>query len=324
MRKKYSCRSFLKMTGAGLAGASLLGAAGCGGLGISYSPNADVEAVRRNHSQLHLGEHGSDVGDRRQREEPFTELTGINVKVFQLELSAGAEDGARLRLGRGRLRDGLRRPVPGARALPRAMASSTSSTTTNYSTQRTSTTSSRRNSTPPVSSRTTRRSPRCPTTRRPWSGCTAKTSSRSTAARCRTTSASTRCPAIVDLGAVLPDPTGSTKNQDEVPYGTGHQARQYDSLMCDFSNILWSYGGDYFDSAEIGVWDGQDPGPCTLDEPKAVEAAEFYKKLVHRPPRQRLVGLERHGRGFQDRAGRDGTRSGTSSPPWTRTRPSRR
>ena len=46
------------------------------------------------------------------------------------------------------------------------------------------------------------------------------------------------------------------ENQDEVPYGTGHQARQYDSLMCDFSNILWSYGGDYFDSAEIGAWDG--------------------------------------------------------------------
>ena len=30
------------------------------------------------------------------------------------------------------------------------------------------------------------------------------------------------------------------ENQDEVPYGTGHQARQYDSLMCDFSNILWA------------------------------------------------------------------------------------
>jgi multiple sugar transport system permease protein len=33
MRNKYSRRSFLKMTDAGLAGASLLGAAGCGGSG---------------------------------------------------------------------------------------------------------------------------------------------------------------------------------------------------------------------------------------------------------------------------------------------------
>ena len=69
------------------------------------------------------------------------------------------------------------------------------------------------------------------------------------------------------------------ENQDEVPYGTGHQARQYDSLMCDFSNILWSYGGDYFDSAEIGSLGTANPGPCTLDEPNALEAAEFYKLL---------------------------------------------
>ena len=70
------------------------------------------------------------------------------------------------------------------------------------------------------------------------------------------------------------------ENQDEVPYGTGHQARQYDSLMCDFSNILWAYGGDYFHSEEIGSLGTTNPGPCTLDEPKALEGAEFYKKLL--------------------------------------------
>ena len=70
------------------------------------------------------------------------------------------------------------------------------------------------------------------------------------------------------------------ENQDEVPYGTGHQARQYDSLMCDFSNILWSYGGDYFDDAKVGSLGSAEPGPCVLDSPEALEAATFYKKLV--------------------------------------------
>ncbi len=69
-------------------------------------------------------------------------------------------------------------------------------------------------------------------------------------------------------------------NVDEVPYGTGHQARQYDSLMCDFSNILWSYGGDYFDDPKVGSLGTVTPGPSTLDQPEAFEAAAFYKKLI--------------------------------------------
>jgi len=70
------------------------------------------------------------------------------------------------------------------------------------------------------------------------------------------------------------------ENVDEIPYGTGHQARQYDSLMCDFSNILWSYGGDYFDNETVGTLGTVDPGPCVLDSPEALEAAAFYKKLL--------------------------------------------
>ena len=39
-----------------------------------------------------------------------------------------------------------------------------------------------------------------------------------------------------------------TENKpDGIPYGSGHQAKQHDSLMNDFSNVLWAYGGDYFD-----------------------------------------------------------------------------
>jgi multiple sugar transport system substrate-binding protein len=70
-------------------------------------------------------------------------------------------------------------------------------------------------------------------------------------------------------------------NANEVKYGTGHQAKQYDSLMCDFSNILWAYGGDYFENGvEVGRLGSEDPGPAQLDQPKALEAAEFYNKLL--------------------------------------------
>ena len=58
-------------------------------------------------------------------------------------------------------------------------------------------------------------------------------------------------------------------NADEVPYGTGHQAKQHDSLMNDFSNVLWSYCGDYFDSESVGSLGTADPGPCILDEDRS-------------------------------------------------------
>ncbi|GAA3807920.1 MULTISPECIES: extracellular solute-binding protein [Amycolatopsis] len=70
-------------------------------------------------------------------------------------------------------------------------------------------------------------------------------------------------------------------NADEVAYGTGHQAKQHDSLMCDFSNVLWSYGGDYFDNGtEVGLYGTTDPGPCRLGSDQAIAAAEFYQRLL--------------------------------------------
>ncbi|HWN33125.1 MAG TPA: extracellular solute-binding protein [Pseudonocardia sp.] len=69
--------------------------------------------------------------------------------------------------------------------------------------------------------------------------------------------------------------------RDDVPYGTGHQAKQHDSLMNDFSNVLWAYGGDYFDNGrQVGGLGTVDPGPCRLDSPAAIEAANFYSKLL--------------------------------------------
>lgn len=70
-------------------------------------------------------------------------------------------------------------------------------------------------------------------------------------------------------------------NVDEVAYGTGHQAKQHDSLQCDFSNVLFAHGADYFRHGErVGRFGAVDPGPCTLDTPEAVRAAEFYQRLL--------------------------------------------
>jgi multiple sugar transport system substrate-binding protein len=69
--------------------------------------------------------------------------------------------------------------------------------------------------------------------------------------------------------------------KDDVPYGHGHQAKQHDSLMNDFSNLLWAYGGDYFkDGQTVGRLGSMDPGEPILDSDEAVEAADVYRKLV--------------------------------------------
>lgn len=67
----------------------------------------------------------------------------------------------------------------------------------------------------------------------------------------------------------------------DVKYGTGQQAKQHDSLQCDFSNLLWAYGGDYFEKGqELGLVGLDKPGAVTVGSEQAVQAATFYKKLV--------------------------------------------
>src|SRR3954451_13118182 len=66
-----------------------------------------------------------------------------------------------------------------------------------------------------------------------------------------------------------------------VAYGHGHQAKQHDSLMNDFSNLLWAYGGDYFkDGVNVGRLGSLDPGEPVLDSHEAVQAADVYRRLV--------------------------------------------
>ena len=71
------------------------------------------------------------------------------------------------------------------------------------------------------------------------------------------------------------------RDQTGIPFGTGHQARQHDSLMNDFSNVLWAYGGDYFPNGQaVGRFGTNDPGEPLLDRPEALEAADVYRRLV--------------------------------------------
>ena len=70
--------------------------------------------------------------------------------------------------------------------------------------------------------------------------------------------------------------------QDDVPYGSGHQAKQHDSLMNDFSNVLWAYGGDYFDNGtDVGRFGSNDPGEPLLDSRRGDRTRpDVYHRLV--------------------------------------------
>jgi multiple sugar transport system substrate-binding protein len=67
----------------------------------------------------------------------------------------------------------------------------------------------------------------------------------------------------------------------DVAYGIGAQAKQHDALQCDFSNVLWSYGGDYFEKGQsLGLQGSADPGAVTVGSAEGVAAATFYRKLI--------------------------------------------
>jgi multiple sugar transport system substrate-binding protein len=110
-----------------------------------------------------------------------------------------------------------------------------------------------------------------------------------------------------------------TDNVDEVRYGTGHQAKQHDSLMCDFSNVLWAYGGEYFEGGEqVGLLGVRDPGSCTLGSAEAVRAAAFTttccaSRTPH-PARGTGTAWGPHCAPARSRC----APTGTSSPPATR------
>jgi multiple sugar transport system substrate-binding protein len=65
-----------------------------------------------------------------------------------------------------------------------------------------------------------------------------------------------------------------------VKYGTGHQAKQYDSLQCDFSDVLMAYGANYFKNPDFATWGTSTPGGAGLNTPEAIKAAEVYASIL--------------------------------------------
>ncbi|RKY27822.1 MAG: ABC transporter substrate-binding protein [Candidatus Omnitrophota bacterium] len=54
-------------------------------------------------------------------------------------------------------------------------------------------------------------------------------------------------------------------------WGFVFQGKQYEGLVCNFLEILWSFGGDIFDKK----------GNLILNSPQGVQALEFMYKLIH-------------------------------------------
>src|SRR5829696_5285551 len=284
MRKKYSRRSFLKMTGAGLAGASLFGSAGCGGSGSSFSPSAQMWKQFSGTTLNFVSENTAPTTAIAANLNGFKELTGINVNVLQLELGALVHKAA-LDIGSG---EGAYQVVYADPYQIMAPYHAALADLGEFDSD---------DDLPSI----------------PKGAGDFIPTQLAAAGRFENEknlyALPYDCPTMIwmyrkdlfdkygdqmsqDLGF---DPTPSEKitwaqyydiakwfndNTDEVEYGNGQQAKQYDSLMCDFSNVLWAHGGDYFDNGvQVGKIGTDNPGPARLDSDKAIEAAEFYKKL---------------------------------------------
>ena len=88
-QKGLSRRDFLRISGAGLAGAALLGAAGCGGETSSQGGGGgDVWKQYKGTTLNFISENTAPTSAIAANLEPFKKLTGIDVKINQLELGA--------------------------------------------------------------------------------------------------------------------------------------------------------------------------------------------------------------------------------------------
>ncbi|MCK4803202.1 MAG: extracellular solute-binding protein [Spirochaetes bacterium] len=71
-----------------------------------------------------------------------------------------------------------------------------------------------------------------------------------------------------------------TENVDEVKYGAGHMAKQWNSLYCDFSNVFWSFGARGFENPETESWGVVFPGKSMWGSSEGIAAAAYYKDLI--------------------------------------------
>jgi multiple sugar transport system substrate-binding protein len=283
--RRISRRDFLKVTGTGLAGAALLGAAGCGEESSTGSSGGDMWKQYQGTTLNFISENTAPTSAIAANLKPFKDLTGIDVKINQLELGALVQK-VSLDVSSGDPTIHVIYADP-YQVLAPFSAALADLNEFNENDDFPSVPKGLGDFIPTQLAAAGRFADEETLYALPYD-----------------------CPTMIwmyrkdlfqkygdqmsqDLGFDPMPSTSSTwdqyyqiaqwfnDNADDVNYGTGHQAKQYDSLMCDFSNILWAYGGDYFENGEqVGKIGTEDPGPALLDQSKAVEAATFYNKLL--------------------------------------------
>ena len=67
---------------------------------------------------------------------------------------------------------------------------------------------------------------------------------------------------------------------EEVKYGSGLMAQEHNSIFCEFSNILASYGGDYFLDKDINTLGLKTFDKINVLDKKFVKALDVYKKIA--------------------------------------------
>jgi multiple sugar transport system substrate-binding protein len=66
----------------------------------------------------------------------------------------------------------------------------------------------------------------------------------------------------------------------EVEYGSGLMAQQHNSIFCEFSNILASYGGDYFLDEKVNTLGIKTFEQIHVLDENFIQAADMYKKIA--------------------------------------------
>lgn len=67
---------------------------------------------------------------------------------------------------------------------------------------------------------------------------------------------------------------------EEVKYGCGIMTQEHNSIFCEFSNILASYGGDYFGDKNINTLGLKTFDKINVLDEKFVKALDMYKKIA--------------------------------------------
>jgi multiple sugar transport system substrate-binding protein len=67
---------------------------------------------------------------------------------------------------------------------------------------------------------------------------------------------------------------------EEVTYGSALMAKQHNSIFCEFSNILASYGGDYFSDEKINTFGLKNFTKINVLDQNFTEALDMYRKVA--------------------------------------------